>query len=81
VQVNEGAKTALTSSKATSLLPVGIINIIADFNKGEIIKLVDEHNKLIGLGIAEYSAEKAREKIGQKNQKPLVHYDYLYLQA
>jgi glutamate 5-kinase len=81
VKVNEGAKTALTSSKATSLLLVGVVNIIADFNKGEIIKLVDEQDKLIGLGIAEYSAEKAREKIGQKNQKPLVHYDYLYLQS
>ena len=62
-------------------MPVGVVNIIADFNKGEIIKLVDEQDKLIGLGIAEYSAEKAREKIGQKNQKPLVHYDYLYLQS
>ncbi|MGZ3750291.1 MAG: glutamate 5-kinase [Mucilaginibacter sp.] len=81
VQVNTGAKAALTSSKATSLLPVGILSIVTDFNKGEIIKLVDEQDKLIGLGIAEYSAEKAREKIGQKNQKPLVHYDYLYLQS
>jgi glutamate 5-kinase len=81
VQVNDGAKTALTSNKATSLLLVGVVNIVTDFNKGEIIKLVDEQNKLIGLGIAEYSAEKAREKIGQKNQKPLVHYDYLYLQG
>lgn len=79
VQVNEGAKAALTSNKATSLLPVGIVSIPVDFNKGEIIKLVDGQNKLIGLGIAEYSAEKAREKIGQKNQKALVHYDYLYL--
>jgi glutamate 5-kinase len=43
--------------------------------------LVDAADKLIGLGIAEYSAEKAREKIGLKNQKPLVHYDYLYLQG
>jgi glutamate 5-kinase len=28
VQVNEGAKTVLISSKASSLLPVGIINAI-----------------------------------------------------
>ena len=60
---------------------MGVVKILADFNKGEIIKLVDEQGKLIGLGIAEYSAEKAREKIGHKNQKPLVHYDYLYLQS
>ncbi len=61
VKVNEGAKTALISSKATSLLPIGIVAIIADFNKGEIIKLVDEQDKLIGLGIAEYSADKGPE--------------------
>jgi len=79
VQVNDGAKTALTSKRATSLLPVGLINILSDFKKGDIIKLVDVDEKLIGLGIAEYSADKARENIGQKNQKPLVHYDYLYL--
>jgi glutamate 5-kinase len=79
VQVNAGAKTALISNKATSLLPIGIVNIISDFKKGEIIKLIDEQNEVIGLGIAEYGADKAKESIGQKNQKPLVHYDYLYL--
>ena len=80
VRVNEGARVALTSSKASSLLPVGVLDIISDFKKGDIIKLIDEHDKLIGLGIAEYASDKARESIGQKNQKPLVHYDYLYLQ-
>lgn len=81
VQVNDGAKNALTSKRATSLLPVGLVDVLSDFKKGDIIKLVDDHDKLIGLGIAEYGADKARERIGQKNQKPLVHYDYLYLQC
>ena len=81
VQVNEGAKAALTSAKASSLLPVGVINILSDFKKGEIIKLVDENNKAIGLGIAEYGSDKAAEMMGQKNQKALVHYDYLYLES
>jgi glutamate 5-kinase len=81
VQVNDGAKMALVSSKATSLLPIGITKVMTEFKKGDIIKLIDEHNKLVGLGIAEYGADKARERIGQKNQKPLVHYDYLYLQG
>jgi glutamate 5-kinase len=80
VQVNKGAKTALLSSKASSLLPIGVVNILSDFKKGEIIKLVDEDKKIIGLGIAEYGSDKAKERLGQKNQKPLVHYDYLYLQ-
>src|ERR1700710_1255340 len=81
VQVNEGARAALTSAKASSLLPVGVINILSDFKKGEIIKLVDENNKPIGLGIAEYGSDKAAEMMGQKKQKALVHYDYLYLES
>ncbi len=81
VQVNEGAKAALTSAKASSLLPVGVINILSEFKKGEIIKLVDENNKHIGLGIAEYGSDKASEMMGQKNQKALIHYDYLYLEC
>jgi len=80
VQINEGARAALTSGKASSVLPVGIIKIISGFEKGEIIKLVDEDNRPLGLGIAEYGAEKAAEWLGQKNKKPLVHYDYLYIQ-
>jgi glutamate 5-kinase len=80
VQINEGARIALTSSKASSLLPVGIVNIISDFKKGDIVKLTDSDDNLIGVGIAEYGSDKAREMIGKKNQKPLVHYDYLYLE-
>ena len=81
VQINAGAKAALTSTKATSLLPVGIVKIIGEFKKGDIIKLLDENQKLIGQGIAEYSSDKAQERLGQQNQKPLVHYDYLFLNA
>ena len=65
-------------AKATSLLPVGIIEIQTEFLKGDIIKIVDEQHNLIGLGIAEYGSDKARERIGQKKQKALVHYDYFY---
>lgn len=78
VQLNDGAKQVLTSGKATSLLPIGIIAIKAEFLKGDIIKVLGEDGKLIGLGIAKYGADKARERMGQKNQKPLVHYDYFY---
>ena len=78
VQLNAGAKDALLSGKASSLLPVGIIAVKADFKKGDIIKLVDEQDILIGLGVAEYGADKARERIGEKKQKPLVHYNYFH---
>jgi len=78
VQLNEGAAAVLRSGEARSLLPVGIVSILLPFEKGDIIKLLDDKEVLIGLGIAEYSAEKAAERIGQKGQKPLVHYNYFY---
>lgn len=79
VRINDGARVALTSAKASSLLPIGLVCIEKDFKKGEIIRLIDENGSYVGLGIAEYGSEKARERLGIKNQKALIHYDYLFL--
>lgn len=78
VKLNEGAKQALISGRASSLLPVGILSVKLEFQKGDIIKLVDEQDILIGLGIAEYGSDKARERVGEKGHRPLVHYNYFY---
>jgi glutamate 5-kinase len=78
VQLNAGAAAALRSGEARSLLPVGITAVNETFEKGDIIRIMDEHEQLIGLGVAEYGAEKARERSGQKGQKPLIHYNYFY---
>jgi len=77
--VNEGAKKALLSSQASSLLPVGVISIIGDFEKGDLVKIKGEDGQLIGIGKSEYDSEKAEKFKGNKNKKALVHYDYLYL--
>lgn len=77
--INEGAKSSLTSSVIRSLLPIGITKIEGEFSKGDILLIRDENGEKIGLGRAEYSSKSAEEKIGQKKQKALIHYDYLYL--
>lgn len=80
VYVNAGAKKALLNARqATSLLPVGILKVEGDFERNDIINLKDEAGQLFGLGKAQYSASEARERMGSQGQKPLVHYDYLYL--
>ncbi|HEX5168018.1 MAG TPA: glutamate 5-kinase [Cyclobacteriaceae bacterium] len=79
VMINSGAKEVLLSDKAKSLLPVGMLHVVGKFKKGDIIRIVDEHDKEIGLGLARYGYKTARELIGQKNQKPMIHYDHLYL--
>jgi glutamate 5-kinase len=79
VQINEGARQALLENKASSLLLVGILGVEGDFDKGDVVRIVGENSELLGLGISQYESERASERIGWKNQRPLVHYDYLFL--
>jgi len=80
IHVNENAAKALTGEKAVSLLPVGVTAISGEFEKDDIVKIIDESGKSLGVGKVQYDSEKARELIGKKNQKPIVHCDYLYLE-
>lgn len=79
VKINNGAEVALFSNKATSLLLIGVIEIQGSFAKGDIIRIKNEKNQLIGIGKSQYSSDKAKKELGSKNQQALVHYDYLYL--
>jgi len=80
IHVNENAAKALTGDKAVSLLPVGATRIVGDFEKDDIVKIFDTEGHLLGVGKVQYDSDKAREILGKKNQKPLVHCDYLYLE-
>lgn len=80
IHVNENAAKALLGEKAVSLLPIGVTGIIGDFEKDDIVRIFDQAGKLLGVGKTQYDSEKAREMSGKKNQKPLVHCDYLYLE-
>lgn len=79
ITINNGAKEALLSTKATSLLPVGIIEISGDFKKGDVINIIDENRKSLGLGQVKYDSTKTREYMGVKGSPVLVHYNYLFL--
>ena len=78
VTINEGAEQALRE-RVSSLLPVGVLRVEGDFEKGDLVQIVGEKGEPVGLGKARFGAEAARKMIGQKGKKPLVHYDYLYL--
>lgn len=81
VVINEGAVSALkTSGKASSLLPVGVIRIEGEFQRGDLLRIVGADGQSIGLGIAQYSSTTARQHIGKHGKKPLVHYDYLFVE-
>lgn len=80
IHINENAAKALTGEKAVSLLPIGATKIVGEFEKDDIVKILDHKEQLLGIGKVQYDSNKARELIGKKNQKPLVHCDYLYLE-
>ncbi|MFH2104724.1 MAG: glutamate 5-kinase [Parcubacteria group bacterium] len=81
VYINQGAEEVLTSQKKiASLLPVGVIKIEGDFVKGDIVKIKGEKDNDIGVGVAQYDTAEANKVMGQKGAKPLVRYDYLYLE-
>ncbi len=80
VVINQGAVRALNSEKAVSLLPVGVVKIINEFKKGDLIKITDESGNLVGIGKAQYGSEKMGQEMDSGKHKPLVHYDYLYME-
>ena len=81
VHINhQAAEALLNSDKAVSLLLVGTTAIDGDFEEGDIISIVDENGTEIALGRSGYDADEARLLSGRHNQKPLVHYDYLFMQ-
>jgi len=80
VTVNEGAEKALLDSNhLASLLPVGIEAVDGRFDRGDVIQILNASGKVLGCGKARYDHEEAKRLLGQRGQKPLIHYDYLYL--
>ena len=79
ILINKGAKEALLATQATSLLPVGIVSISGFFEEGDIVKIMDEEGAQLGVGRVSCDSETASSHIGVKNAKPIIHYDYLYI--
>jgi len=80
VIVNQGAEDALLDKgRLTSLLPVGIDSVEGSFNQGDVIQIRNREGAVLGCGRARYNHEEAARLKGQRGQKALIHYDYLYL--
>lgn len=80
LHINECATRVLLGEKAVSILPVGVTKVVGEFEKDDIVRIFDYQGTQIGVGKVAYSDEKAREVIGTHGRKPIVHYDYLYLE-
>ena len=80
VRVNEKAASALCGDRAVSLLMVGVTAIEGDFEEGDIISIIDNRGTRIGIGRSSYSSVEAATLIGKHDVKPIIHYDYLYME-
>ncbi|MBQ7422079.1 MAG: glutamate 5-kinase [Prevotella sp.] len=80
IHINKKASDALSGKKAVSLLLVGVTQIEGDFDEGDIVNIVNESGKSVGIGRSSYSSEEAEKLIGAHDVKPIVHYDYLYME-
>ena len=63
IVVNDGAKQALLAQK--SLLPIGVVKVINDFKKGDVISILDEENNEIARGIVNYGSESCQKLVGR----------------
>lgn len=86
--IDAGAAAALRNGK--SLLPVGLSEVVGEFNRGDAVTLVDIAGVEIGRGLAAYSsAEAARIRgcqseeieavLGYRGRSVLVHRDDMVL--
>ena len=88
LRLDDGAVTALKNGN--SLLPVGVIEVVGNFRRGDVVTIVDASGNEIGRGLAEYSdadaqrlvgchSEDIEEKLGYRGRSVMVHRDELVL--
>ena len=64
--MDDGASEALRNGK--SLLPVGVVEVIGNFRRGDVVTLVDSRGRELGRGLAEYSFDEATQLAGRQSE-------------
>jgi glutamate 5-kinase len=67
LRLDAGAVAALQGGK--SLLPVGLIEVVGNFRRGDAVTLVDAAGIEIGRGLAAYSSDEAMAIRGQQSDR------------
>ena len=88
LHMDPGAATALANGN--SLLPVGLVEVIGDFRRGDVVTLVGANGEELGRGLAAYASDEAADiigcrsaqiepKLGYRGRTVMVHRDDLVL--
>jgi glutamate 5-kinase len=89
VIVDDGASQVLRQS-GKSLLPIGVVSVDGEFNRGDVVAVRDASGCEIARGLANYSASESRlvarkpssqieSLLGFTNGPELIHRDNLVL--
>jgi glutamate 5-kinase len=87
--LDAGAVQAL-AGQGKSLLPIGVIEVIGEFQRGEVVGCIDQDGRDIARGLINYSADEARRItrkasseiaaiLGYMDEPELIHRDNLAL--
>lgn len=61
--VNSGAKKAILEN-CTSLLPIGVLEVVNEFKQGEVVSIVDEDGVEFARGMVNYDSEECKKIAG-----------------
>ena len=77
VKIDEGAVRAILSA-GKSLLPVGVVDVKGDFERGALVSVRTLSDQAIARGLGNYSAKDLQRIIGQqsRNISDILGYDY-----
>ncbi len=68
--VNNGAKKALIK-ETKSLLPIGVVGVVNEFNKGDVVSILDEGGAEFARGIVNYSSADCEKVVGSHSDNIL----------
>ena len=88
MRIDDGAVTALGAGN--SLLPVGVVDVVGNFRRGDVVALTGPDGTELGRGLAEYShdeatrlagcqSEQIEERLGYRGRSVMIHRDELVL--
>jgi glutamate 5-kinase len=87
VRIDDGATRALVA-EGKSLLPIGVVEVLGDFDRGDLIACIDGGGREVARGLTNYGAEQARRIarrpsseieaiLGFLEERELIHRDNL----
>jgi glutamate 5-kinase len=87
--LDAGAVKALTAG-GRSLLPIGVVDALGEFERGEVVSCLDEDRREVARGLVNYNASDTRRilrtpsaeiesKLGYVDEPELIHRDNLVL--